>query len=469
MIPKIFRWQAIYYAFRSATAVFCVLLIASVYPVSYAQQANPPGGASSISPEQLDSLVAPIALYPDGLLGQVLVASTYPLEIVELGQFLTTNSNLKGAQLTAAVKNQKWDPSVQAMAAFPDVVKDMVQNIRWTNDLGNAFLAQQADVMSAVQRMRMKAKNAGHLNSTAQQTVENQGGAIVIQPSNPDVVYVPMYDPAAVWGPAPAYYPYPPAYYPPGYVATSLISFGLGVAIGAAWGGGGWGWGPGWGGGNIIINNNNAFINHYNRNNAINGGNRYGGNNNGRWQHNPAHRGGAPYADARTAQRFGGTAAGASNAARQAAARQNVGRGQTGLGGNIQTPAGGRGQVGTANRSTMPGGAAGGAGRQFGTGGRAPGAPGGANRMATPPQMGGDRIGNRQTAPPSMGNGGAFGGANRMNNFGANQSGMRGRSSFGGGGGGFRGGGGGGFRGGGGGFRGGGGGGRRGGGGGRRR
>ena len=140
------------------------------------QQSAPPADeqAASIPPEQLDSLVAPIALYPDPLLSQTLVASTYPLEIIQLQQWLEKNKNLKDKALADAVQKQPWDPSIQAMAALPDVVKQLADNIKWTTDLGNAFLAQQNDVMDAVQRMRSKAKNGGNLKSSEQQKVETK-------------------------------------------------------------------------------------------------------------------------------------------------------------------------------------------------------------------------------------------------------------------------------------------------------
>ncbi len=200
--------------------------------------------------DQLDSLVAPIALYPDQLLSQTLVASTYPLEIIQLQQWMEKNKNLKGKALSDAVEKQSWDPSIQSMATFPDVVTRMADNIQWTTDLGNAFLAQESDVMDAVQAMRAKAQSKGSLKTTAQQTVQTQtvngsSGSkqvIVVQQANPDVVYVPSYNPSVVYG-APAY-PYPPIYYPPPgyYAAGAAIAFGTGVALGAAWGGGGWGW-----------------------------------------------------------------------------------------------------------------------------------------------------------------------------------------------------------------------------------
>ncbi|HKR12707.1 MAG TPA: DUF3300 domain-containing protein, partial [Pyrinomonadaceae bacterium] len=296
--------------------------------------------AVKIPPDQLDSLVAPIALYPDNLLSQTLVASTYPLEIVQLQQWLERNPNLGKDQkkLADAVKKQPWDPSVQAMAPMPDVVKRLSDDIQWTTDLGNAFLAQQQDVMDAVQRMRAKAQGTGALASNQQQKVETEvvesKNVIVIQQANPEVVYVPSYNPTVVYG-APVY-PYPPIYYPPStgaVIAASAISFGVGWAMGAAWGGG-WGWGAGWGHGDIDVNVNNNF----NRNSNINNisGNRIGNTNargGNKWQHNPAHRGGAPYGDRGTANRFGGTARGDSLANRQRAAQRDIGR----QGGNLRS------------------------------------------------------------------------------------------------------------------------------------
>ena len=156
--------------------------------------------------DQLDSLVAPIALYPDPLLAQVLAASTYPLEIVLLQRWLETNKNLKDKQLADAVAKQPWDASVQALAPLPEVVKLLGDNIQWTTDLGNVFLANQSDVMDAVQRMRKKAQDKGALHTTQQQTVETQvienKSVVVIEPANPEVVYVPSYEPAAVYGEA---------------------------------------------------------------------------------------------------------------------------------------------------------------------------------------------------------------------------------------------------------------------------
>jgi len=171
-----------------------------------------------IPPDQLDSLVAPIALFPDPLLAQTLAASTYPLEIIQLQQWLAKNPGLKDKALVDAVAKQPWDPSIQALAGLPDLVKRLADDIQWTTDLGNAFLAQQKDVMDAVQRMRKKAQDKGNLKSGEQQKVETKvienRSVIVIEQANPQVVYVPSYDPVVVWG-APLY-PYPPIYYPAG-------------------------------------------------------------------------------------------------------------------------------------------------------------------------------------------------------------------------------------------------------------
>src|SRR5205823_2492680 len=181
------------------------------------------------------------------------------------------NKNLQGKALADAVAKQPWDPSVQALVATPDVVLRMAGNIQWTTDLGNAFLAQQSDVMDAVQRMRAKAESKGTLKTSAQQKVETksvEGGkqVIVVQQASPDVVYVPTYDPAVVYGPP--VYPYPPIYYPPPgyYAAGAAIAFGTGVALGAAWGGS-WGWNCGWGHGDVNVNVNNNYVNNYNKNN----------------------------------------------------------------------------------------------------------------------------------------------------------------------------------------------------------
>src|ERR1700739_710828 len=278
------RLERVGAAVRSLLVAVCtiVLIPGDTLALQAAKSSQAPAGqnqaAAKIPPDQLDSRVAPIALYPDPMLAQVLAASTYPLEIIQLQQWLSKNSGLKDTALADAVAKQPWDPSVQAVAGLPDVVKRLADDIQWTTDLGNAFLAQQNDLMEAVQRMRQKAQETGNLKSNEQQNVETKvvesKSVIVIEQANPQVVYVPSYNPTVVYG-APVY-PYPPIYYPPaGYYAAGMaISFGVGVAMGAFWGGGGWGYGCGWGGNNDITINRNS---NFNRNTNISGRNRVNG------------------------------------------------------------------------------------------------------------------------------------------------------------------------------------------------
>jgi len=405
-------------------------------PVSQ-QEGAPAETAPKIPNDQLDALVSPIALYPDPLLAQVLAASTYPLEIVQLQQWLIKNKNLKDKALSDAAAKQPWDSSIQAMAGLPDLVKRLADDVQWTTDLGNAFLAQQSDVMDAVQRMRSKAKDTGNLKSNEQMKVETKvvesKTVVVIEQSNPEVVYVPSYNPTVVYGPP--VYPYPPIYYPPpGYYAAGMaISFGIGVAMGAAWGGG---WGNcGWGGNNnVTINNNNNFnrntnVNGGNRNTSVGSGNR-GGGGSGNWQHNPQHRGGAPYSDRSTANKFGGTSRGDSMSNRQSDARQR--QQQSGA---SNRASGGAGDRGSSNRA----GASGGGGNRPSAGG-----------MDSKRGGGGDSVGGRNVSSGSGGGskGGAFGGSSGGGSS-ARASSSRGSSSMSssrGGGGGSRGGGGGGRR-----------------------
>src|SRR5260370_11198654 len=189
---------------QGLVAVLCALSLAPGDTAVYArhpqqQDASVGQAAPAIPNDQLDSLVAPVALYPDPLLTQVLVASTYPLEIIQLQQWIQKNSGLKGDDLTNAVQKQNWDPSIQAMAVFPDLVKRLADDIKWTTDLGNAFLAQQSDVMDAVQRMRMKAKDAGNLKPTERmkeetKVVEDKTDEIV-QHAILHVIFVTSYNP----------------------------------------------------------------------------------------------------------------------------------------------------------------------------------------------------------------------------------------------------------------------------------
>ncbi len=218
-----------------------------------AQTAPPPPGAAApppadqpaparLTPQQLHDLVAPIALYPDALVAQILAASAYPTQIVEANRFLQNNPNLKGKDLAEAVDKQDWDPSVKALTAFPSVLADMDKNLSWTSTLGDANYNQQAEVMDAIQYMRKDAEKAGNLKSTPQQTVNNQGPNVVIQPADPNVVYVPDYNPQFVYGYPVALWP---GFYPWWGVGGPYLSFGIGFGIGP-WFGYGWGWG-GWG------------------------------------------------------------------------------------------------------------------------------------------------------------------------------------------------------------------------------
>jgi hypothetical protein len=245
--------------------------------------------SAPLSQEQQEQLVAPIALYPDSLIAQILMASTYPLEIVQAARWSKQHPGVKSVQLEAAMQQQPWDPSVKSLTAFPQVITMMSDKLDWTQRLGDAFLGQQKDVLDAVQRLRAKAQAAGNLTSSSEQKVIVQQQVIVIQPTDPQVVYVPTYNPVVVYGawPYPAYQPY--YWYPPGYVAAAgIISFGIGVAVGSAL------WGNcNWHGGDITINHN--VYNNFNKTN-IQGGN---------WNHNPEHRKGIAYRDQATAQKFG--------------------------------------------------------------------------------------------------------------------------------------------------------------------
>jgi len=248
---------------------------------------------AELNNQQIEQLVAPIALYPDALVAQVLMASTYPLEIVQAARWSSTNPKVKGAALENAMQKQIWDASVKSLTAFPEVLRMMNDKLDWTQQLGNAFLAQQEAVLAAVQTLRLRAMKAGNLKSTKQHKVATSTGSnsktyVVIQPTNPEVVYVPVYNPTVVYGtwPYPAYPPY--AYYPPGYAARGAFWFATGVAVGSAL------WGNcNWGRYNVNINVNR--FNQFNRTNITSN----------RWQHNSVHRKGVPYANRNVAQRYG--------------------------------------------------------------------------------------------------------------------------------------------------------------------
>jgi hypothetical protein len=253
--------------------------------------ASAPPAVAPLTSSQLDALVAPIALYPDALVAQVLAAASYADEVAFADLWLAQNQNLQGTALTQAVDQQSWDPSVKALTQFPSVLHNLAKNLSWTSNLGQAFENQQSDVMAAVQVMRAKAQAAGALQSSSQIKVVQQGAqTIVIEPANSNVVYVPQYNPAVVYG-TPLVVP---AYTPPVAIAAG-VSFGAGVAIGAAFGGGGfvgsgfgggWGfgaWGMNWGGGGNINYNHNTYItkNNINKNSNNNNNNGNRNNNNG--------------------------------------------------------------------------------------------------------------------------------------------------------------------------------------------
>ena len=283
-------------------AVFLALLLGASQGVI----AQNEGGDKTFKQEELDQLLAPIALYPDSLLAQILMASTYPLEVVQAGRWIKANQTLKGDALSAALEKENWDPSVKSLVNFPQVLDMMNEKLDWTQKLGDAFLARQKDVMDTVQKLREKAEAQGNLKSSEQQkvVVEKETQTIIIEPAEPQVVYVPTYNPTVVYGTwwYPSYPPY--YYYPPGYAAgAALFSFGVGVAVGAAWG---YAWGGcNWRGGDvdIDINRNTNINNNIDRSkyqNKVTTG--QGGR--GEWKHDPEHRKGVSYRDQGTAQRF---------------------------------------------------------------------------------------------------------------------------------------------------------------------
>lgn len=233
------------------------------------------------TPEQLQQLVAPIALYPDSLVAQILAASTFPEQVVEADRFVQSHPNLKDEALGQAVDKESWDPSVKALTAFPSVLGNMDKNLSWTSSLGDAYYNQEQDVMDAVQVMRQKAQAAGNLQTTQQQTVRQDGPTIEIEPASPDIVYVPAYNPWVVYGGPivawPGWYPYPGIWYD-GFYPFFGVGFGIGF-----FGGYGWGWGH-WG---FDWHNHYAVYNHsryysrsttfYNRNTYYRGGAARGG------------------------------------------------------------------------------------------------------------------------------------------------------------------------------------------------
>src|SRR6266550_1420444 len=279
------------------TLLWVLIVLLGMPPGAWGQQAEQ---APVFKQEELDQITAPIALYPDSLVAQILMASTYPLEVVQADRFAKQNASLKGEALTKALESQSWDPSVKSLVNFPQVLTMMSEKLDWTQKLGDAFLAQQKPVMDTIQSLRAKAQAAGNLKTTKEQTVIVEEKIIKIESASPQVVYVPSYNPTVVYGawPYPTYPPY--SYYPPGYVATSMFAFGAGVAMGAAWG---YAWGnSNWGGGNVDVDVNRNFNSNRNIDRSkYQGGDRGQG---GRFQHNPEHRKGVSYRDQGTSQKF---------------------------------------------------------------------------------------------------------------------------------------------------------------------
>jgi len=311
-------------AYRYAVAWCLVLLIALPAPIVAQEGSAKPDGktpAKAFSQAELDQLLAPVALYPDSLLAHIFIAATYPLEVVMAERWARENKRLSADQFNAALDRQPWDASVKALVPFPDVLEMMSSKLDWTQKVGDAFLAQQADVMDTVQRLRKRAHNAGNLKSTEQQKVIVEQEIIRVEPASPSVVYVPAYDPWWVYGPWwwPAYPPYVVYPYPAGVaIAPGFIWFGAGLFVGAYWGSWGyWGW-----------HNHTCYVNrgYYHGGYGSHGGGAVGGAWATRqqaasgavgtagsvaaaqpWQHNPAHRRGVAYRDTATGERFGQT------------------------------------------------------------------------------------------------------------------------------------------------------------------
>jgi hypothetical protein len=454
---------------RFARIVGSVLLLHGASPVTLRAQPTPQANQEpaqepqTFNTEQLDALLAPIALYPDPLLTQTLMASTFPLQIVQAARWVEepNNKGLAGDALTKALEAQPWDPSVKSLVPFPQVLSMMNGNLDWTQQLGYAVADQQAAVMDSVQRLRRQAQSSGSLQSTPQQVVRSEAQTIIIEPAQPNVVYVPSYNPSTAYGTwpypsyPPVYFPPPAAYYPLGGALATGLMFGAGVAITA----GLWNWAsPAWGAGNINVN-----VNRFNNINANRGAIR-----SSTWQANRA--GGRPAGLQRPPggpvglpARGNGLPAGAigrnqvsvpGNAVRPPSRGGNFAQG--GAGGGLNRPGGGAG--GGLNR---PGGAAGGGLNRPGGGGIGQGGAAGTPGLGQPGNR--PNVNRPTTLPARQGGQGAFSGMGQGRQ--ASQFGQRGAQSrsFGQaqrpGGGSFasRGGGGGGARGGGGGARGGGG------------
>jgi uncharacterized protein DUF3300/endosialidase-like protein len=435
---------------RSGRLLLALVIMAATAAGAAAQQpaATPPSPPSSLpdqtllKPEQLEALIAPIALYPDALLANMLAAATYPLEVVEADRWIKENKNLKGDALATAVSKKAWDDSVKALTAAPSVLDMMSDKLDWTKSLGDAMLAQQADLMDAVQRLREKARANNKLSSNKQQTVtvkqQESKQVIVIEPTDPNAVYVPYYEPATVYGAWP-YADYPPYYFGyPSYIGAGVVA--AGIAFGTAWAIGRWGnyWG-----GSVNWGNRNVYINHRTTN---------------VWNHNPAHRQGVRYGNANVQQRFGNNniRAGADNRMdfRGKSGQQvlNLGKDRPAGGdraGNIGDRGGDRAGDRSGDRAGDRGGDRVGNRGDKGGGNRAKTADRGGNRDRSTSNRAKQGGGGNRAAAANRARGGG-GGLNVSSGRAASAASARGRASFASaGGGGFRGGGGGGgFRGG---------------------
>jgi hypothetical protein len=286
-------------------ALLALLLLAGPQPAL----GQEPAGAATFSPEEIEAIVAPVALHPDDLLAEILVAATYPLEIVEAARWRKANPDVADKALTMALEQKEWDASVKSLLQFPDVLKMMDENLEWMQKLGNAFLAQKEEVMRAVQKLRRKAQEAGNLKSTGEQNVVARDEVIVIEPADPDVIYVPVYDPWIVYGDwwYPNCRPWRCWPYPYG---AGIYGFGAGIWVGACWG---YAWNYcHWGSRcDVYVDvHRNAHYNRYidrdrygRHMEGRTGGDVRGGR--GTWQHDPAHRRGVGYADRGSQQRYG--------------------------------------------------------------------------------------------------------------------------------------------------------------------
>lgn len=409
-----------------SAAVMAAMFLAPA-PIAHAQDTTPRTAAYAPSTqllkrEELDQLLAPIALYSDKLIAQVLMASTYPLEIVEADRWAERHASLEGDALLDALEDQRWDPSVKALVQVPTVLRGMSEKLDWTEKLGDAFLAQEKQVMDSIQRLRRQATNAGNLNSGEQQTVLRDQDTIIIEQPSPEIVYVPSYDLAEVYGP----WPYPD--YPPYYWGWDYYGYGYWPYASSIF------WGTGFWIGSVVIWNNHCDWRGGHINNHWRNGDR-------RWRHDASHRRGVDYRNSATRERFGRgdrnlanrdafrARDGAAGADRRGVARLNGGDlsgGREGLanrGGNrdggVGNRTGGRDQFG--NRG----------GNRFGQGGSAFRNPGDANRFG-----GSNFRGARSGGFDGVSRGGGFGGRGATmggRSFGGGRATMGGGRGFGGG------------------------------------